>query len=66
MDLQLIQCSTGKVLLSKGVQPGQGRGAFQPLPLRIPGEYEVRVLRGGKVYDSYRFTVLAAPPAVQP
>ena len=60
VDLLVVQSSTGKVLLSKAIQTGRGRGAFQPLHLPTPGDYELRLLRRGVIYDRYHFTVLPA------
>src|SRR5262249_10930076 len=57
MTLELVELSTGRVLLSKDMYMNYGKAKVLPLAISKSGEYKVRLLANGTEYDSYRFTV---------
>jgi len=55
--LEAVESSTKWALLSKECYADYGKAIMQPLPIRLSGDYKVRLLMNGTEIDACQFTV---------
>jgi len=57
VTLELIESATGRSLFSQDYYATYGKIVMQPLPIRLSGDYDLKLRAGGTALDSYHFTV---------
>ena len=57
VTLELIESGTGRSLFSKDYYASYGKALMQPLPIRLSGNYELKLTSGGTELDTCQFTV---------
>ena len=57
VTLELIESVTGRSLFSKDYYASYGKALMQPLPIRLSGNYELKLTSGGTELDTCQFTV---------
>jgi len=57
VELELVESSTGRSLLSKDYRVTYGKAVIQPLAIRLSGDYKLRLTAGGTELDTFQFTV---------
>jgi hypothetical protein len=58
VSLELIESSTGRSLLNKNYEASYGRSVTQPLPIRLSGDYQLKLRSGQDLLDACQFTVI--------
>ncbi len=58
MTLEVTESATGRSLLSADFYASYGKVHMQPIPIRLSGDYTVRLLGDGRQWDACGFTVL--------
>jgi len=57
VTLELAELNTGRVLVSRDYYASYGKAIAQPLPIRLSGDYKLRLLVRGTEYDACQFSV---------
>lgn len=58
VSLQLIESDTGRILMSKDYYASYRMCTMQPLPIRLGGQYQIKLSSGGALLDTWDFAVM--------